>query len=98
ANETRTAHPGSIDVKSDKAFLAVLTAVRQSRRSKIPVDWRGQPDIIIPDVGAATITTGRRGAQLKLELHAVDTKFITWLEGNAPQFLVELHERWKRSL
>ncbi|KKM53518.1 hypothetical protein LCGC14_1554170, partial [marine sediment metagenome] len=22
--------------------------------------------------------------------------FVSWLEGNAPQLLTELHERWKR--
>ena len=52
---------------------------------------------MIPGVGAATVTIGRRGKQLKLELKAEESDFVSWLEGNAPQLITELHERWKRS-
>ena len=57
----------------------------------------GNAEMVIPGVGAATVTTGRRGKQLKLELKSEETEFVSWLEGNAPQLLAELHERWKRS-
>jgi ParB family transcriptional regulator, chromosome partitioning protein len=97
ASESRSAHSGGIDEKSDQAFLAVLSAATQTESSGSSSRPRGQPGMVIPGVGAATVTTGRRGKQLKLELKTDDTDFISWLEGNAPQLLAELHERWKRS-
>jgi ParB family chromosome partitioning protein len=45
----------------------------------------------------ATISTGRRGKQLKLDLKTEDKDFVSWIEGNAPRLINELHERWKRS-
>ena len=96
ANEAKSAHSGGIDEKSDKAFLATLSAARQTGLSETSLQRR-EPGVVIPGVGAATVTTGRRGKQLKLELKAEDTDFVSWLEGNAPQLIAELHERWKRS-
>ncbi|MCC5975222.1 MAG: ParB/RepB/Spo0J family partition protein [Rubellimicrobium sp.] len=94
ADDARNAHPGGIDEKSDQAFLAVLSAAGTSGPSSRPA---GQPGIVMPGIGAATVTTGRRGKQLKLELKAEDSDFVSWLEGNAPQLIAELHARWKRS-
>ena len=96
ANEAKSAHSGGIDEKSDNAFLATLSAARQSGLSETSLS-KLEPRVVIPGVGAATVTTGRRGKQLKLELKAEDTDFVSWLEGNAPQLIAELHERWKRS-
>ena len=97
ANETKSIHSGGIDEKSDRAFLAVLSAAGKTEHSTSSIRSRSQPETVIPGVGAATVTTGRRGKQLKLELKSEDTEFVSWLEGNAPQLLTELHERWKRS-
>ena len=97
ANETKSIHSGGIDEKSDRAFLAVLSAAGKTEHSTSSTRSRGQPGMVIPGVGAATVTTGRRGKQLKLELKSEDTEFVSWLEGNAPQLLTELHERYKRS-
>ena len=97
ANETKSIHSGGIDEKSDRAFLAVLSAAGKTEHSTSSVRSRSQPEMVIPGVGAATVTTGRRGKQLKLELKSEDTEFVSWLEGNAPQLLTELHERYKRS-
>lgn len=97
ASEAKSTYSGGIDEKSDQAFLAVLTAAGKAEHSKPSSRPRGQPDLVILGVGAATVTTGHRGKQLKLELKAEDKDFVSWLEGNAPQLLTELHERWKRS-
>ena len=97
ASEAKSAFPGGIDEKSDQAFLAALSAAGKPNNSESAPRPRGRPATVIPGVGAATVTTGRRGKQLKLELKAEDSDFVSWLEGNAPQLLTELHERWKRS-
>lgn len=97
ASEAKTNSAGGIDEKSDQAFLAVLAAARKSKNAEPSSRPRGHPDTVIPGVGAATVTIGRRGKQLKIELKAEDSNFVSWLEGNAPQLLTELHERWKRS-
>ena len=97
ASEAKSTYSGGIDEKSDQAFLAVLSAAGKAEHPKPSSRPRGQPDLVIPGVGAATVTTGHRGKQLKLELKAEDRDFVSWLEGNAPQLLTELHERWKRS-
>ena len=96
ATDAKAAHSGGVDEKSDKAFLAVLSAAQQAGQSGPPTRKR-DPAVLIPGVGAATITTGRHGKQLKLDLKAEETNFIRWLEGNAPHLITELHERWKRS-
>lgn len=97
AIETKSSHPGGTDEKSDSAFLAVLAAAGQANRPAAPSRARKDQSVVIPGVGAATVTTGRRGRQLKLELKADDTDFVSWLEAMAPQLIAELHERWKRS-
>ncbi len=96
ANEAKASHPGGIDEKSDKAFLAVLSA---ARHAVLPGPSAGTrvPAVLIQGVGSATITTGRRGKQLKIDLMAEETGFVSWLNGNAPQLITELHERWTRS-
>ena len=96
AAEARSSHSGGPDEKSDAAFLAVLAAVVQAERPTRPSSPRGAPSVAIPGVGAATIATGRRGRQFKLELKAEDRDFVSWLQGKAPQLIAELHERWKR--
>lgn len=96
ATEAKSSHPGGPDEKSDAAFLGVVGAVAQAERSTRPSSPRGGLGVVIPGVGAATVRTGGRGRQLKLELKAEDRGFVSWLEGKAPQLIVELHERWKR--
>lgn len=96
ANGARTARSGGIDEKSDNAFLAVLAAVQRAGLSSPPFRRR-VPAVLIPGVGAAVVSTGRRGKQLKIDLKADETDFVSWLEGNAPLLITELHERWKRS-
>lgn len=93
ANDVKAAHSGDVDEKSDKAFLAVLSSAQQSG----PPLRNRPPAVLIPGIGAATIATGRRGKQFTLDLKAEDSNFVSWLEGNAPQLIAELHERWKRS-
>jgi ParB family chromosome partitioning protein len=73
----------------------LAAAGKANRPSPVPKSLR-EPSVVIPGVGAATVTTGRRGRQLKLDLKADDTDFVSWLEGKAPQLIAELHERWKR--
>lgn len=83
---------------SDRAFLAVLAAVQTSEMPEKPKRKPApSPALPIPGVGAATLATGRRGRQLKLDLTTDEPEFISWLKGNAPQLITELHERWKRS-
>ncbi|PIL18175.1 Rep B partitioning protein/ParB [Puniceibacterium antarcticum] len=96
AVEAKTSQSGGMDETSDRAFLAVLAAAQQpgSAGSSAP---RVDAAVQIPGVGAATVTTGRRGKQLKLDLKAEEKEFVSWLEGNAPLLITELHERWKRS-
>jgi ParB family transcriptional regulator, chromosome partitioning protein len=97
AGTARNAHPGGIDEKSDQAFLAVLSAAGAAEHATSEPVLRGRLGMVIPGIGAATVMTGRRGKQLKLELMTEDRDFVSWLEGNAPQLITELHERWKRS-
>lgn len=101
ASEARAAHAGGNDDSSDQAFLAVLTAAAKAaaalgdQTSPLPRAPR-LPGVVIPGVGAATVSTGRRGKQLKLELRTENTDFVSWLEGKAPELIAELHERWQR--
>lgn len=96
ASNARASHPGGLDERSDHAFLAVLSAAGARGSAPSPAT-SGNDGTIIPGIGAATVTTGRRGRQLKLRLEAEDGKFVSWLEANAPQLITELHGRWKRS-
>lgn len=96
AADARAAHSGGGDEKSDKAFLAVLAAARQAAQSHQPPQKR-KPALKIPGIGKASVATAGQGKQLRLELKAESPEFISWLEGNAPALITELHERWKRS-
>jgi len=97
AGEAKTTHQGGICEKSNNAFLAVLSAAGKPDQTAASSRQRGQHGTVIPGVGAATVTIGRRGMQLKLDLKAEDSDFVSWFEGKAPQLIAELHERWKRS-
>ncbi|MEP3329724.1 plasmid partitioning protein RepB [Sedimentitalea sp.] len=96
ANTCSAEHPGPVDVQSDKAFLAVLAAAKNAGQSAKP-SRKEEPALAIPGVGTAAVNTGRRGKQLKLDLNADEPEFVSWLQGNAPQLITDLHERWKRS-
>ncbi|MGY6549959.1 MAG: ParB/RepB/Spo0J family partition protein [Roseinatronobacter sp.] len=97
ASMSRAAHHGGADEGSDHAFLAVLSAAAGT----VPTHAQGSPaggvGQVIPGVGAATVTTGRRGFQLRLELKAEEREFVSWLQQKAPQLLTELHARWRRA-
>lgn len=98
ANQVRSGNASEPDARSDRAFLAVFAAAKQAAASaahptKVPTDQILQ----IEGVGSASIKTGLRGRQFKLELKAENKDFVDWLEGHAPQLIAELHERWKRS-
>jgi len=96
ATQASARHTGGIGEKSDRAFLAVLAAARQS--GKVPVSAGTQDKALqIPGVGAATVTTTRRGKQFRLDLTADEPDFGRWLESNAPDLLADLHTRWKRA-
>jgi ParB family transcriptional regulator, chromosome partitioning protein len=97
AIESKSSHARGIDENSDAAFLAVLAAAAKVNRPSPVSRIRREPGVAIPGVGAATVTIGSRGRQLKLDLKANDTDFLSWIEGKAPQLIAELHERWKRS-
>lgn len=83
------------DARSDRAFLAVLTAANRAAASSL--DEPRDQALQITGVGTARIKTGLRGRQFKLDLKAENKDFVDWLEGHAPQLIAELHERWKRS-
>lgn len=97
AVQTKAASAGGVDAQSDQAFLAVLAAAGQPAGATAAPLPQERPATVIPGVGAATVTTGGRGTRLKLDLKAEDTNFVSWLEGNAPRLIAELHERWRRS-
>jgi len=97
AKETKSSHSGGIDERSDQAFLTVLSTAGKVERSGAISHPRGKPSFDLPGIGAATVATRLHGTQLKLELKTENTDFVSWLEGNAPQLITELHERWKRS-
>ena len=96
AHAAKSEISGSVDEVSERAFLAVLAAAKSAEKKASP-SRKGVPALAIPGVGAATVKTGRQGKQLKLDLTADEPDFISWLEGNAPKLITELHERWKRS-
>lgn len=96
AVDMKTKHAGGMNEKSDKAFLSVLAAAQQTGQA-IPSSQKQNLALLIDGVGSATVTTAHRGKHLKLELKAENRDFVSWLEGNAPQLITELHERWKRS-
>jgi ParB family chromosome partitioning protein len=96
ATVAKSSHPGGPDEKSDSAFLEVLGEAVRADRPIRPSGPRGEPSVVIPGVGAATVSTGRRGRQFKLELTADDSDFVRWLQGLAPRLIAELHDRWKR--
>lgn len=96
ATGAKAAHSGGVDEKSDRAFLAALSAAQVTGRTDVSSRKDGSA-VLLPGVGVATISTGRRGKQLKLDLKAEEKDFVSWIEGNAPRLINELHERWKRS-
>lgn len=81
---------------SDQAFLAALAATQANAPAR-PAPATAESGQEIPGVGRATVKTGSRGKRLKLDLQAQDPKFVSWLEGNAPALLQELHARYKRA-
>jgi ParB family chromosome partitioning protein len=97
ATEAKSSRLGGANEKSDAAFLAVLAAAGQSRQHPSQSKPRRAPGMVIPGVGTATVTTGRHGKQLKLDLKTDEADFVGWLEGQAPHLIAELHERWRRS-
>jgi ParB family chromosome partitioning protein len=97
AMEAKSSCLGEADKMSDAAFLAVLAAAGQSGQHPSQSKSRREPGVVIAGVGTAKVTTGSHGKQLKLDLKTDDADFVGWLEGQAPQLIVELHERWKRS-
>lgn len=75
---------------SDKAFLAVLAAVR-NQPAPAP-----DPGHTLDEIGV--LRTSRSGGRhLKLDLQATDRNFAGWLEAQAPALLQELHARWKQA-
>lgn len=83
------------DARSDRAFLAVLSATKHA--SAATTDQLQALPLQIDGVGTARIKTGLRGRQFKLDLTAESKDFVDWLEGHAPKLITELHERWKLS-
>ena len=96
AHASKTEHSGPVGDVSDRAFLSVLSAAKETGEVAKP-SRKSEPVLTIPGVGAATVKAGRRGKQLKLDLTVDDPDFVSWLKGNAPQLITELHERWRRS-
>ena len=96
ANASNAEHSDPVGEQSDRAFFAVLAAAKDSGQSAKP-SRQEQPTLAIPGIGDATVKTGRRGKQLKLYLTADESDFVSWLQGNAPQIITDLHESWKRS-
>ena len=96
AHASKTEHSGPVGDVSDRAFLSVLSAAKGTGDVAKP-SRKSEPVLSIPGVGAATVKAGRRGKQLKLDLTVDDPDFVSWLKGNAPQLITELHERWRRS-
>ncbi len=94
ARKARTDKTGGSPEASDRAFLAVLAAAQSAGRAPPPDP--ATVGVEIPGVGAARVTTGRRGRVLRLELTAKDRDFVGWFEGNAPRLIAELHARWTR--
>ncbi|UWQ44062.1 plasmid partitioning protein RepB (plasmid) [Leisingera aquaemixtae] len=96
ALESKTDNAGPVDELSNRAFLAVLSVVKKAENEATP-SRKGDPALAIPGIGVATVKTGHRGKKLKLDLTVEEPDFVSWLEGNAPHLIAELHERWKRS-
>lgn len=97
ALNTRAGHNGPPGEAADKAFLAVLGAVKAAGQMSSVATGPSEPDIRIAGVGSATLRTTRRGKQLRLDLQTEDAGFVIWLRDRAPDLITELHERWKRS-
>ena len=93
AAQTRSGRPSGSEDASDKAFLTVLAAARQPG----PALRKAVGAVQIPGIGVTTVKTTRRGKQLTLALQAEDPEFVSWLAGNAPRLITELHERWQRA-
>lgn len=89
--------PGSdaSEDRSDQAFLAVLKMAKGKGAGKRS---GGQPDpMTLPGIGTASIQTNVQGKRLKIDLRAEDAAFVEWLNGNASEVIVGMHERWKAS-
>ena len=97
AGEVRSRDGAPADEASDRAFLAVLAAAEAAGRATPLPGPSPRPALDIPGVGSATVSTGRKGRQFRLDLVAEDKDFVGWLEANAPRLLSDLHERWTRS-
>jgi ParB family chromosome partitioning protein len=52
--------------------------------------------LVIHGVGEAHVKQSGRGKKLKIELQSDDKDFVSWLEGQTPEILSELHNRWKQ--
>ena len=90
ARARERAGPG--DERSDKAFLAVLSAARDM----LPGGESGPaPALEIEGVGSARIALNARGTTMRLELTGDERDFIAWLAVHAPDLITELHARWK---
>lgn len=84
---------------SDAAFEAVSAIALDAEPSSKPRPATKAPAPLhqIKGVGTASVRSSARGKRLHLDLDTRDTKFISWLEAQAPKLITELHERFKRS-
>ncbi len=85
---------GPADTVSDKAFLDTLVAAQGADAPRAPAPASAD-GIAIPGVGTANVRSSGRGKRLKIQLQAQEKQFVSWLEGNAPALIKELHDRWK---
>ena len=89
--------PGSdaSEDRSNQAFLAVLKIAKGKGAEKAATD---QPDPLkLSGIGTASILANAHGKRLKIDLRAEDAAFVEWLDANASEVIVGIHERWKAS-
>ncbi len=96
ANKIRSEPSRSPDELSDRAFLAVLNAVKSAKPTTNNT-VQNEAAFEIPGVGVGSVVARRNGKQITLDLTAEAPEFLSWLKGAAPQLIAELHDRWQRS-
>jgi len=80
---------------SDRAFLAVLDRAKKEVAGQ-PSSGRSEDATLeLAGIGTATIKTNVGGKRFKLDMRAEDPDFVEWLGVHVPDFLSEMHDRWK---
>ena len=83
--------------ESDAIFTTILAMAKGPLPAISKAEVPRDPKVVLDKIGKLALRSSAGGKKLQIELQAIDTKFLGWMQMNAPELITELHERWKHS-